>query len=170
MFSLIAAIGKNRELGHSGQLLFHLKEDMRFFKETTLGHKIVMGRKTWDSLPERPLGSAPGAPLSRKLPGRTNLVISHHAIPDADLTISDLPQFIADHATSDEEIFIIGGGMVYAHFLPYAQHLYLTEVNAPAPDADTFFPDFHPTDYTREIIKKGSQDDLAYIIVKYTKK
>lgn len=156
MLSLIAAIGKNRELGRDGQLLFHIKEDMQFFKDTTQGHKIVMGHRTWDSLPG-------------KLPGRTNMVISHHEVPGADLTISDLPQFIADYATSNEEIFVIGGGMVYAHFLPYAQHLYLTEIDAHA-NADTFFPDFNPTDYTREIIKKGSQDDLAYVIAKYTKK
>ncbi len=157
MFSLIAAIGKNRELGARGKLLFHIKDDLRFFKTTTMGHKIVMGRKTWDSLPG-------------KLPGRENIVVSRHPVEGADLSISDLPAFIAKHATSDEEIFVIGGGTIYAEFLPYAQHLYLTKIDAATPDADTFFPDFNSSNYTREIIKKGSQDDLAYVIAKYTKK
>ena len=156
MFSLVAAIGKNRELGSKGQLLFRIKEDLHFFKDTTLGHKIVMGRKTWDSLPG-------------KLPGRTNIVISRHPVPNADLSVSDLPTFITEYATSDEEIFVIGGGMIYTEFLPYAKYLYLTEIDA-APDADTFFPVFDSSDYTREIIKKGSQDNLTYTIAKYTKK
>ena len=155
MFSIIAAIGKNRELGRKGQLVFHIKEDMKFFRDTTTGHKIVMGRKTWESLPG-------------KLPGRENIVISRHKIPAADATISDLPNFIATHKDTPEEIFIIGGESIYKEFLPYASILYLTEINASADDADVFFPYFDKTNYTKTIIKKGTQDDLTYVFTKYT--
>lgn len=156
MFSIIAAIGKNRELGLNGQLIFHIKEDMKFFRETTSGHKIVMGRKTWESLPG-------------KLPNRENIVVSRNDVAGADLTIKDLSEFIAKNQDTSEEIFIIGGGMLYATFLPYAKNLYLTEINASAP-ADTFFPKFDKSKYDKTIIKKGSQDDLAYTFAKYTKK
>lgn len=154
MFSLIACIGKNRELGKQGKLLFHLKEDMQFFKKTTLHHKILMGHKTWESLP-------------RKLPERQNIVVSRHEVEGADLTISDLPAFIAKHANTDEEIFVIGGGMVYFELLPHARYLYLTEVDATAKDADAFFPMFDPSKYSRTLIKKGKENDLTFSIYKY---
>ena len=155
MFSIIAAIGKNRELGLNGQLVFHIKEDMKYFRETTTGHKIVMGRKTWESLPG-------------KLPNRENIVVSRNDVAGADLTIKNLPEFIAKNQDTDEEIFIIGGGMLYKTFLPYAKNLYLTEVNA-GTNADVFFPEFDKSKYNKTIIKKGSQDDLTYVFVKYSK-
>lgn len=156
MFSIIAAVGKHGELGKNGQLVFHLKEDMKFFRTTTTGHQIVMGRKTWDSLPS-------------KLPNRTNLVISRHPVTGADQTISDLPGFIATHTDTPEEIFVIGGGLIYTQFLPYTHQLYLTEIDASAPDADTFFPDFDKSAYTKEIIKKGTENGINFTIAKYTK-
>ena len=156
MFSIIAAIGKNRELGHHGDLIFHIKEDMKFFRNTTSGHKIVMGRKTWESLPG-------------KLPKRENIVVSRNNVADADLTIKDLSEFIAKNQDTAEEIFIIGGGMLYETFLPYTKNLYLTEVDASA-NADVFFPQFDKSKYNKTIIKKGSQDDLTYTFAKYTKK
>lgn len=155
MFSIIAAIGKNRELGAQDNLVFHIKEDMKYFRDTTMGHKIVMGNSTWKSLPG-------------KLPGRENIVISHHTVPNADITITDLPSFITTHKDTPEEIFIIGGGTIYKEFLPYAATLYLTEINSTAPQADVFFPAFDKSKYTKTIIKKGTQDDLTYIFTKYT--
>jgi dihydrofolate reductase len=152
-FSLIAAVGKNRELGKGQDLVFHLKEDMKFFRETTDGHKVVMGRKTWESLPH-------------KLPNRTNIVISRHDVKGADEHVSDIPDFIAKNQDTDEEIFIIGGGSIYAEFLPYAKTLYLTEINS-VKDADVFFPEFDKTKYSREILKKGKENELDYSIVKY---
>ena len=156
MFSIIAAIGKNRELGQKGGLVFNIKEDMKYFRETTSGHKVVMGYRTWQSLP-------------KKLPNRTNIVVSSDPVDGADLTISDLPAFIKENENTDEEIFIIGGGMVYTQFLPHAKNLYLTEIDASAP-ADVFFPQFNKSKYDKTIIKKGSQDDLVYTFAKYTKK
>ena len=155
MFSIIAAIGKNRELGKNGQLIFHVKEDMRFFRDTTKHHAILMGHKTWNSLPG-------------KLPDRTNIVVSRHEVDGADETVTNLSEYIARHKDTDEEIFVIGGGMLYFELLPYAKTLYLTEVDSTDSDADTFFPEFDKSRYSREIIKKGKEDDLTYAFAKYT--
>ncbi|MBQ6409803.1 dihydrofolate reductase [Candidatus Saccharibacteria bacterium] len=154
MFSLIAAIGKNRELGKGGELIFHIKEDMKFFRETTSGHKIVMGRKTWESLPG-------------KLPNRTNIVISSRDFEGPDEIIHNLDDFIAKNKDTEEEVFVIGGGKIYAEFLPVAKKLYLTEVNAENQEADTYFPEFDKNQYTKQLIKEGKDDDLAFAISLY---
>lgn len=156
MLSIIAAIGKNRELGKGNDLVFHLKDDMKFFRETTSDHTVVMGRKTWDSLPG-------------KLKNRTNVVISRHEIEGADESISNIEAFIATNKDTDEEVFVIGGASIYAAFLPYAKNLYLTEIESNA-DADVFFPEFDKSLYEKEVLKKGTENDLDYSIVKYTKK
>ncbi|MBQ3470592.1 dihydrofolate reductase [Candidatus Saccharibacteria bacterium] len=156
MFSLIACIGKNRELGKNGKLIFSIKDDMKFFRETTLGHKILMGRKTWESLPG-------------KLKNRKNIVISRRLVEGADKSVSDLKAFISENESSDEEIFVIGGGMVYFELLPHAKNLYLTEVNSSDPSADTFFPKFDKSKYSKELIKKGKENDLTFSIYKYIK-
>ncbi|MBQ2695516.1 dihydrofolate reductase [Candidatus Saccharibacteria bacterium] len=157
--SLISAIGQNHELGSNNNLIFHIKEDMKFFKDTTMGHPILMGRKTFES-------------IGKPLPGRTNYVVTRHpeTLPDGVEPVRELQQFLESNRSTDApEIFVIGGGMIYHEALPYATHLYLTEIDASAPHADSFFPDFNPADYTRKIIKKGKEDDLTYQIVKYTK-
>ena len=155
MFSIIACIGKNRELGNQGGLVFHIKEDMQFFKDTTMGHPVIMGDRTFSSLPHA-------------LPGRTNYVLTRHPerLPEGVVAVNDIEAFIKDHA--DEEVFVIGGGFVYNEFLPYADNLYLTEVDAEA-EADTFFPEFDKSKYEKTIIKKGQSDDLTYSFAKYTK-
>lgn len=157
MISLIAAIGANRELGRKGELIFHIPEDMKFFRETTMGHKVVMGRKTWESLPG-------------KLQGRENIVISRGEVEGADEVVRDLTTYLIEHQQTEEEIFVIGGGMIYRAALPYAEVLYLTEVNAREPEADTFFPDFDKNQYKKEILKEGKENELEYAISKYTRK
>ena len=126
-FSLIAAVGKNLELGHQNQLLFRLKKDLQFFRKTTKDHTVVMGRKTWESL---------GHPLKN----RRNLVVSRRPLdlPPGVEQVKNLEAFIAENADSEEEIFIIGGGEIYRLFLPHASAIYLTEIDASAPVADTF--------------------------------
>lgn len=156
MFSLIAAVGKNLELGKNGKLIFRIKEDMKYFKDTTMGHKVVMGRKTWDSLPS-------------KLPGRENIVVSRHEIDGADQVVHDLKSFIDENKDTSEEIFVIGGGQIYVEFLPFAKEIYLTEVDAVEPKADAYFPEFDKSLYNREVIREGKDDDLAFTFVKYTK-
>ena len=157
MLSLIAAVGKNRELGKQGKLLFRIPEDMQFFKEMTMGHKVLMGRKTWESLPG-------------KLKGRTNIVVSRRPVEGADESITNLGKFIEENKNTEEEVFVIGGGMVYFETLPDARRIYLTEVEAEDSKADAWFPEFDRRKYDREVIKKGQSDDLAYAIVKYTRK
>lgn len=157
MFSLIACVGKNRELGKEGKLIFHIKEDMQFFKETTMGHKVVMGRKTWESLPF-------------KLPGRTNIVVSSKDFEGPDEVVHDISEFVSKNQETEEEIFVIGGGRIYAEFLPYASNLYLTEVEAEDAEADTFFLEFDKNLYDRTVIKEGKDHDLAFSMVKYTRK
>ena len=154
MFSIIAAIGKNREIGKNNQLIFHLKEDMDFFRKTTLNHRVVMGLNTWNSLPS-------------KLKDRQNIVISPVDLTGPDVVIQDLEQFIAHNKDTDEEIFIIGGGMIYQAFLPYVKKLYLTEVNATDPNATVFFPEFDKSKYDKIVLKEGSENGLNFQIVQY---
>ena len=156
MFSIIAAVGKNRELGKKGELIFHLKDDMKFFKETTMGHKIVMGRRTWESLPF-------------KLPGRTNIVVTSQDFEGPDETIHDISEFIDNNKDTEEEIFVIGGGKIYAEFLPYASKIYLTEVLAEDSEADTFFPEFDKDKYTRVELGKGEDNGIKYTFFQYDK-
>lgn len=158
MFKIIAAIGKNRELGKDNQLIFHLKRDMEFFKETTIFHPIVMGVKTFESI---------GKPLE----DRENFVITHNpsTLPEFVIPIEDVDQFINAHKDTNEEIFVIGGAKVYELFLPYAQSLYLTEINKDA-EADVFFPEFDKSDYDMQVLDRGVEDNLQFYIMKYIKK
>lgn len=154
--SMIAAVGKNLELGKNNNLIWHFKEDMKFFKDTTMGHTVVMGRKTFESLP-------------KSLPGRKNIVISSNAEYQAQgatvVTSVEEALQIADN----EELFVIGGGKIYAEFLPYADKLYLTEINAECTDADTYFPQFNKSEYIKEIINYYDIDGVEFYHVVYKK-
>ena len=154
--SMIAAVGKNLELGKNNDLIWHFKEDMKFFKDTTMGHTVVMGRKTFESLP-------------KALPGRKNIVISSNAEYQAQgatvVTSVEEALQIADN----EEIFVIGGGKIYAEFLPYADKLYLTEIDAECTDADTYFPQFNKSEYIKEIINYYDIDGVEFYHVVYKK-
>ena len=157
MISIIACVGKNLELGKNGELCFRIPEDMRFFKETTSGHKVVMGRKTWESLPF-------------KLPNRENIVVSRGEVNGADLVVHDLAQYLKENEDTEEEIFVIGGGQVYERALEFAKNLYLTEVDAEVKGANTYCPEFDKNLYEKEVIGKGQKDDLVYTFVNYIKK
>lgn len=139
--SIIAAIGKNKELGKNNELIWHLKEDMQFFKETTMGHKVIMGRKTFESLP-------------KLLPGRQHLVLSrsHLDFPDEVEVYHELNDFLAAYKDSDEEIFDIGGATLYRQLLDYAENLYLTEIDDEDKDADAYFPDFNKDEFDKSIL------------------
>ena len=156
MFSIIAAIGKNGELGLKGKLVFHIKEDMKFFRETTKGHRVVMGSKTWESLPG-------------KLPGRENIVIYSREFAGPDRIIHDVNDFIKENLASEEEIFVIGGAKVYKKFLPFAKRLYLTEIDAVA-EADAYFPCFKCEKYDIITLKQGIGNGARYVINQYIKK
>jgi dihydrofolate reductase len=133
MISIIAVIGKNRELGKNNDLIWNLHGDLKRFSAITSGHPVIMGRKTFQS-------------VGRPLPNRTNFVITHDPLFKADgiTTVLSLDDAIAKAklAPGSQEIFIIGGGSVYQEAIDRADRLYLTVVDAVAPGADTFFPDY----------------------------
>ncbi|MBA4341915.1 MAG: hypothetical protein C0423_07160 [Methylibium sp.] len=137
---LIAAVARQRAIGKNNDLLIRLPEDMARFKALTLGHTVIMGRKTWDSIPAR----------FRPLPQRRNIVLSRQpglALPGADVFAS-LDQAIA--ACADEpQVFVMGGAEIYAQALPLAQRLELTEIDA-AFDADSFFPDWSSAGFVEQ--------------------
>ena len=135
--SMIAAIGKNNELGRGNGLIWHFREDMKFFKETTTGNTVIMGRKTFESLPHA-------------LPNRRNIVITGNK--DYVAEGAELADGIegAIELSKNDKVFIIGGGKIYKEFLPYAQKLYLTEIDGECEDADVYFPQFNKNDYTAE--------------------
>jgi len=147
--SLIAAIGaRTRAIGKDNQLLWHLPEDLKRFKRVTDGHPVVMGRKTWESLPEK----------FRPLPGRTNIVVSRQEGYEATGAIVvhsiDAALDAAEAAAGSEEIFIIGGAQIYIDTLPFADRLYITSVNDDA-EGDAFFPPY--PDFT-EIIEYAEME------------
>jgi len=134
--NLIAAIGaKTRALGKEGRLLFSIPEDLKRFRTLTKGHPVIMGRKTWESLPEE----------VRPLPGRANIVVSRQSGYDAPgaavVTSIEEALTVAKDASGNEEIFIIGGGELYTLGLPFADRLYLTLVDDEA-EGDVFFPEY----------------------------
>lgn len=131
MLSVIAVIGKNRELGKDNHLLWHIPSDLKRFRDKTKGHPVIMGRKTYAS-------------IGHALPDRTNFVISRDGafMGDHITVVSSLEDAVtkAKLAPGSEEIFVIGGGQIYAAAMPLADRLYLTVVDAEAAGADTFFP------------------------------
>lgn len=135
---IIAAIGKNRELGKANELIWRIPADFKRMKALTMGHPIIMGRKTFDSI---------GMPL----PNRTNIVVTRQQICiDGCLVFNSfLKALAAAEAIDSEEIFIFGGASMYAEALPYTDRLYLTIIDAEDSNADTFFPEY--TEFTKVI-------------------
>lgn len=137
--SIICALTENNAIGNKGGLLYYLPADLRHFKNLTTGHAIVMGRKTFDSLPK-------GA-----LPNRRNIVVSRNtafAAPGAEV-FHTLDEALA--ACKDEdEVFVIGGESIYRAALPLAARLCLTHIHATPKEADTFFPEWNADDWELE--------------------
>ena len=135
--SLIAALASNRAIGKDNELLWHLPEDMRHFRETTRGKPVIMGRKTWESLPES----------FRPLPGRHNIVVSRDpAYPASGATLAGSLEDAVRQAGDAMEVFVIGGAALYRQALPLADRLYLTEIEQDFA-GDVFFPDVSPQDW-----------------------
>ncbi|RTL46987.1 MAG: dihydrofolate reductase [Burkholderiales bacterium] len=158
--TLVAAVARDGAIGRDNALLWHLPDDLARFKALTLGKPVIMGRKTWDSLP----------PRFRPLPGRRNLVVSRRLadLPGAEV----VPSVEAALAACPEpEVCVIGGGEIYALALPLADRLALTEVDATYPDADRHFPAW-PRDRFTEASREArtSADGLRYAFVDYLRK
>ncbi len=156
MISMISSVGRNRELGKNNALIWHFKEDMKFFKETTMGHTIVMGYNTYKSLPG-------------DLPGRHIIVVTSKKLDGID-TANNIDDIVTKYRDSAEEIFICGGASIYKQFLPYADKLYLTEIDAEDSEADTYFPEFDKDKWNKTFIQENNQDDIDFKMYLYKRK
>ena len=154
--SMIVAIGKNNEIGKNNDLLWYLPSDLKFFKATTMGRSIIMGRKTFQSLP-------------KALPGRKNIVISSDKNFDAPgaVVVTDIRSALQESET--EEVFIIGGASIYKAYFPFADKLYITEVDFEDKDADVYFPEIDLSQWKKEILDEGEENNLKYKHILYTK-
>lgn len=153
MLNIIAAIGRRGELGRDGDLIWHISEDLKRFKRLTTGHTVIMGRRTWESLPK-------GA-----LPNRHNIVVTTN--PNFSAPGAETAGSIADAvrmAAEDNELFIIGGGSVYEQAINAADRLYLTQIEGEADDADTFFPAVDPSMWEIEEMEEPgrSKEGITY--------
>ena len=158
--SIIAAIAENNVIGKDNKLIWHISEDLKRFKKLTTGHSIIMGRKTYESLPFRPL------------PYRKNIILSSQkglSFEGAQV-INSIDETL-NHCKNEEEIFICGGAEIYLSFLPFANRLFLTKVHHTF-KGDTFFPEI---DYSKWKIEHESQmlfdekSKLHYSFIDYIK-
>ncbi len=140
IISMIAAMGKNRIIGKDNDIPWHLPDDFKYFKDTTEGHHVIMGRKNWESLPSG----------FRPLPNRTNIVITRqkdYSARGAQI-VGSLKEALTVAGNADEkEVFIIGGGDIYRMALEHADMIYLTEIKAEF-DGDITFPEFDKNEWT----------------------
>lgn len=159
--SMIVAVAENMAIGRGGDLIWHISADLKRFKALTMGHTIIMGRKTWDSLPK-------GA-----LPGRRNVVVTRDTTFKADG--ADVYHSLEEAVVScskESEAFIIGGAQIYRQALDVASKLYLTKVFATYEDADAFFPEIveHNWKVVREEAIETTADGLRYQFVDLCRK
>lgn len=152
---IIAAIGQNNELGKNNNLIWKLKGDLKFFKDTTMSHKIVMGYNTFKSLPNL-------------LPGREHIILTHKDLKIEGVKIfNNFDSLLIFLKTLDEDVFIIGGESIYKLFINYADELLLTEIQANCIDADAYFPNFNKEEFTQEILKETVNEEISYKHVRY---
>jgi len=161
MISLIAAIGRNNELGKGNTLLWKLPADMEHFKKITTLHTVVMGRKTFES-------------IGKPLPNRRNIVITRDAnYKKSDVEVAhSLSETLDKVGNDNEEVFIIGGGELYKQTMPIADKLYITHIEAEDGEADSFFPEIIPVvwnEISHEEHKKDEKNSLNYIFSVYEK-
>lgn len=158
--NIIAAVARNRAIGYNGDMVYFIKEDLRRFRQLTTGHTVIMGRRTFHSLPK-------GA-----LPNRRNIVLSRTEtnFPSCDVytSLSEALKYIADN----EEAFIIGGASLYKEGLAVANRLYLTEIDAVPPHADVFFPEYNDGTWQIETKEErpATADTPAYTYVDYVRR
>ena len=141
-------MGKNRVIGNNGAIPWRLPNELQLFKRVTMGHHLIMGRKTWES-------------IKRLLPGRTTVIVTRqkdYAVPGA--VVVDSLQSALRACGNDNEIFVIGGGELYREALPLADRIYLTTVDA-APAGDTLMPEFKLSEW-REISSESFAADAQH--------
>jgi dihydrofolate reductase len=161
--SIIVAKASNNAIGINGDLPWHLPADLKHFKNTTAGHHVIMGRKTFES-------------LKKPLPGRTHIVVTtnqNYKVPEGHLVVHSLEEGLKIGSTKGlDKIFILGGAEIYKLALPFSQEMIITEIDT-KPEADTFFPEFENNNW--EIIdleshKKDKDNPFNYAFIVYKRK
>lgn len=131
MISLVVAVDAEWGIGYNGDLLEHIPNDLKYFKTLTSGGTVIMGRKTWDSLPKKPL------------PNRYNIIITTHKEEDYDdvsyMSMDEVKTFL-ENVASTERVFVIGGGTIYKALLPYCSEAWVTKIFKKHENVDTYFP------------------------------
>lgn len=147
MISLIWAMDDNRVIGKNNQLPWHLPEDLKFFKKTTIGHPIAMGRKTHDS-------------IGRSLPGRENIIITRNKDYSSDgcTVLSSVEELIQYSKDQNKEIFVIGGAEIFKAVFPFADRLYITKIYHTF-EGDTYFPEIDMDQWNLEFNEPGIKDE-----------
>jgi len=161
MISIIVAVSEDWGIGKNNELLWHISEDLRRFKRLTTGKTVIMGKKTWESLPKRPL------------PGRRNIVLTDNPkeIIENAVTVYSIKDAIGK-CDDSEEVFIIGGGSIYRQFMPVADRLYITHVHKKTP-ADVYFPEIDLKLWKvteREEFKESEENLIPYTYTIYERK
>ena len=149
MFSIIVAVGKNNEIGKNNKLLWHIPEDLKNFKKITLNNKVVMGRKTFES-------------IGRPLPNRENIILTRNNDYTLDNEIriyNDLETLLSEYGNSEEEIFILGGEQIYKEMLDknMITKLYISFIDFESKEADAYFPEINYNSW--KIIKEKNYDN-----------
>jgi dihydrofolate reductase len=161
MISIIVAVSDDLGIGKDNELLWHISEDLKRFKRLTFGNTVLMGKKTWESLPRRPL------------PGRKNIVLTD--VPGENIDGSITAYSIKDalgKCEKGEMIFVIGGGSIYRQFMPIADRLFITHVHSKAP-ADVYFPEIDPDIwevFEKEEFKAGETNIMPYTYIIYERR
>ncbi len=158
MISIIVAVSEDWGIGKDNDLLWHIPEDLKRFKRLTIGKTVIMGKKTWESLPRKPL------------PGRKNIVITDvpHECIDCTVTAYSIEDALSKCDRTDE-IFVIGGGSVYRQFMPITDRLYITHVHRKCP-ADIYFPEIDPEEWSviqQEEYYDGENTSIPYTYTVY---
>ncbi|WHY95562.1 dihydrofolate reductase [Peribacillus simplex] len=147
MISLIVAMDQNRVIGKNNELPWHLPADLQYFKKVTMGHPIVMGRKTFES-------------IGRVLPGRENVIVTRNQDFKAEgcVVLHDIAQIKTFADSRDEEVFVIGGAEIFKEILPVTDRLYITEIHETF-EGDTFFPVIDENQWDKVSSNPGSIDE-----------
>ncbi len=159
---IIVAIADNNAIGKDNALLWHISEDLKFFKRTTMGCPVIMGRKTFES-------------IGRPLPKRTNVVVSRsgYAAPEGVVVVASLEEAFASVPGDVERAFVIGGGQIYAQAMSQADRLIVTHVHTVIEDADTFFPSIDPSVWSvayRSELQSDPETGYTFEFVEYVKR
>ncbi len=150
---MIVAMGKNREIGYNNQLIWRIKEDLTFFKNTTMNSHVIMGRNTYNSMP-------------KNLPGRQYIVLSQNKeyTLEKPKIVCHSPEEVLKIISSNptENFWVIGGGVIYKIFLPNVSSLWITEIDSTFPLADTYFPAYNEQEWTEQSCMEKSENNLIF--------